>query len=318
MEKIYWIIPLVIFAVNGAGALLLNQYGPDNWQVYRNARYDFTVEYPPGWELNVAPDNNDGREFLSADGNTTCRAYGYINSLTNIQGDPQTLDEFIDWLVDGNMTTSEVIERNNTTLSGEPAIELILRDSEGTTHAVYTMDERTGRALTCFFNDVSSQKKFSDSFYRMAKSFTVGDVYLGDEFAGQFTMCVNMIGGVTRPLKDRETFLDENYTEVTITSRDAWDVRRLPKQVTTLEKKGYECFPMPFEFDDVGQSAGINIEPAVTSVQWNCELEYDDYSFVKSSADAAKQKLERQGYACEKRECIDDSQKKSFAWLCSK
>ena len=315
MKKIYLVIALIVAVV--VFYLAFSQQWSGKWQVYKNARYDFTVEYPPKWDLGVAPENNDGREFSSPDGNILCHAYGYANSLMNVQGDPQTLDEFIDWLVNDGEAPRKVIEQSNTTLSGEPAIELVSVDAGVVSHAIYTMDEESGRALACYFEDVQAQEEFADFFQRMAGSFSISGVSSDDEFAGQLTMCANMTNGVTTPLKDKETFLDENYTEVTITSRDAWDIKRLPAQVTSLEKNGYSCFPMPFEIEEEDLSVGMNIQPAVISVQWDCELEYDDYSFVDAGASLAKKQLEGQGYVCEKQECIDDSEKESFVWLCS-
>lgn len=48
---------------------------------YTNDRFFFTVEYPSVLKMQPAPENNDGRTFLSADGKVELRAWGQFNVL---------------------------------------------------------------------------------------------------------------------------------------------------------------------------------------------------------------------------------------------
>jgi hypothetical protein len=40
----------------------------DSWRSYHNTRFGVTADYPAGWERQPAPENNDGRVFVSPDG----------------------------------------------------------------------------------------------------------------------------------------------------------------------------------------------------------------------------------------------------------
>jgi hypothetical protein len=42
--------------------------GADHWRTYYNDRYGTTIEYPDLFRPQRPPDNNDGRDFKSADG----------------------------------------------------------------------------------------------------------------------------------------------------------------------------------------------------------------------------------------------------------
>jgi len=77
-------------------------------------------------------------------------------------------------------------------------------------------------------------------------------------------------------LKDVEIVMDDNYTEVTITSREYWDKARIPERVLELEKKGYTCMPYPDEFEYPEQEGNVLAQPVVKRVRWICELPYKD------------------------------------------
>lgn len=132
------------------------------------------------------------------------------------------------------------------------------------------------------------------------------------------TVCTTFTGGVVTPLKDRQVFTDNSYTEVTITSREAWDKSKLPKKVLELEKENYTCSPMPLEFKQDNRELAINAQPAVTSVEWSCELEYKsfNYKYLNSQNLDHKNILEDQNFNCEKQACLDKGDKEDFVWLC--
>lgn len=142
------------------------------WQAYKNSRYGFSLEYPTNWGLGEPPTNNDGREFLSADRKTTCRAYGFANALLDEEGNPQTLDEFITWLTDSEENT-KIIEKSETQLSGKKAVSFHSNFSEGEKDAVYTLGKETGIGLTCIYPDSAQREKDKTIFYHMAESMKI-------------------------------------------------------------------------------------------------------------------------------------------------
>jgi len=131
------------------------------------------------------------------------------------------------------------------------------------------------------------------------------------------TRCENLLSNVVVPLKDMETFEDQEYTAVTITERAAWDQEKLPAQVLNLETQGYNCNPLPLEFKEDKAVPGMNIEPQVTKVQWDCELPYAEYDYLEESDLETKNSLEEAGFVCEQEECVND-QGNSSVWFCSK
>ena len=137
-------------------------------------------------------------------------------------------------------------------------------------------------------------------------------------------LCRNLTNNVIMILKDFQTVDDEAYTEVTITSPDAWDKERLPGGVLELEAEGYSCKPVPLEMEmstDIGDSDEadrIHPEPMVTKVRWNCELEYTGCKYLKGDSLDEKKVLEEEGYACAKIDCRDENSQKDFVWFCSK
>ena len=86
----------------------------------------------------------------------------------------------------------------------------------------------------------------------------------------------------------------------------------------SLESEGYICYPMPLEFEDIDQSTGVDAEPAVKKVQWDCELKYSYHEYVSSDDSARKQELEKQGFGCEAEDCLDEDKNPVFVWLCTK
>lgn len=128
----------------------------------------------------------------------------------------------------------------------------------------------------------------------------------------------NVLLNNTVPLKDKQTFLDTEYPAVTITSRESWDQSKLPQRVIDLEKKEYTCIPMPFEMDYGKKVSGINAQPEVKSVEWSCDLEYEDYKYLEKNKEGEKNNLIKQSYNCEKQNCEENDLSQSYAWLCTK
>ncbi|MFH1509492.1 MAG: hypothetical protein ABIE68_04975 [bacterium] len=137
------------------------------------------------------------------------------------------------------------------------------------------------------------------------------------EFVSYSENCNNLVNN-SIPLKDKQTFFDTNYTAVTLTSRDAWDQEKLPAQVTELESQDYICYPMPYDFSEYSEPAGINAELEVTKVQWDCELEYNDYKYLESSETTTREDLVTNGYSCKEQECEENDGTESSIWLCAK
>ena len=145
---------------------------PLAWQTYENSRFGFSVDYPGNWDLGVAPTNNDGREFTSPDGDIACRGYGFNNSLLNNQGEPQTLNEFVDWLTE-NMDYEEVLERNNTTMDSKDAQELVSLADGIITRGVYVLGKGTGMGLVCSYFTKGIMEEQNENFVTMQQSFTI-------------------------------------------------------------------------------------------------------------------------------------------------
>lgn len=177
MKKI--VIGILIIVVLGLGVYFILKSSdssespePLNWETYENTRYIFSVDYPGNWDLREAPTNNDGREFNSPDGSIACRAYGFNNSLLNDQGESQTLSEFVDWLIE-NPDIEEVLERNNITMDGKEAQELITLNSGITVRGVYVLGVETGRGLVCSYPDKEIMEKQNENFATMKQSFSI-------------------------------------------------------------------------------------------------------------------------------------------------
>lgn len=307
-NKFIWI--LLVFIVSFVFVKIYFHQKRNDWQEYANSRYHFTIKYPYNWELGEPEFNNAGREFFSPDKKIQCYAYGFQNALVTSNGRPQTLEEFIDWLTSNK--NLQILEKKQTALSGKPAIQLTLQEKNQIQQAVYTLDEETGYGFYCLFPDLKSKNSFQLNFKKMADSFQITT----PQNNNQLELCSNLINNLTTPLKDKQTFIDDQYPEVTLTSRESWDKQKLPKQVLSLENNGYKCYPIPDEYYQNQQPPGINIQPAVKSVEWNCELEYQDYQYLKRENSSLKKKLENQGYTCQKQKCFNDNQKETFIWFC--
>lgn len=282
-----------------------------DWAIYENDRYGFTVDYPLGWTMSEAPTNNDGREFVSPDGKITCRGYGFANALTNEQGEPQSLEEFADWMLD----KEDIVQagKNETSLDFEEAIELVWETKEGlVTQGIYTLDEEQGYGLSCVFKSEKDRKAFAPRFRIMASGFNI----FGNQDANQVE-CSNFLNGVIVPMTDKQDFVDSEYTEVTMTSREAWDKTRLPTRVTELESDDYKCFPIPNEMEEAKSVPGMNIQPTVKSILWECEKEPNRYYFINSTNLADKAMYEAEGLHCKKTSCLTETNEDSFVWLCS-
>ncbi|MBU2025513.1 MAG: hypothetical protein ABIC19_01130 [Patescibacteria group bacterium] len=143
----------------------------EQWPGYKNSRYEFELQYPPRWELGEAPANNDGREIISPDKTIYCHAYGFNNSLTNKQGQPQSLDEFIQWLTE--QPGLKVIQQENTQLAGYEAREIIFAQEGKVTQAVYILGQISGRGLSCAYDDLKQWEMYRQSFEKMKTSFKV-------------------------------------------------------------------------------------------------------------------------------------------------
>lgn len=296
----------------------------EEWPIYQNSRYNFSVQYPSGWQLGEAPTNNDGRTFFSPDQEIECSAYGFYNVLTDDAGNPQTLDEFIDWLVGEqdvgarDQGSVAVLEKSETTLSGYRAEHLITKEDTTIKEAVYALGQESGRGLLCIFKSREAQATFQKNFEKMRQSFKIEANLDGEEVITGTEECVNLVNGVIVPFKDLQIFQDSQYPEVTETSREAWDKKRLPQQVLTLEAQDYQCYPMPSEFDQTPQEPGMDIPVAVTKVEWRCQLEYEQWQYFDAEDLTEKANLEKQGYTCQKEECFKELAEFGFVWLCTK
>ena len=63
----------------------------ERWNTYGNARYGFSICYPPSLKPQGEPDNGDGNTFKSADGKVVVRAYA--NYSIEPEGGPRALAE---------------------------------------------------------------------------------------------------------------------------------------------------------------------------------------------------------------------------------
>lgn len=51
------------------------------WRTYANDRFGATADFPAGWRMGPAPENDDGRVFTSPDGRATITISGSLASL---------------------------------------------------------------------------------------------------------------------------------------------------------------------------------------------------------------------------------------------
>jgi hypothetical protein len=129
-------------------------------------------------------------------------------------------------------------------------------------------------------------------------------------------LCQNLLSGIITPLKDLQTFTDTAYIEVTATSRQAWDKQRLPLAVLEWEEKGYSCTPYPEKLIYPQQRGDILAQPQVKEVRWECQKKYQSYQYLPAHQEQKKTVLARQGYNCEKMNCLAKDGTESSVWFC--
>jgi|GEM_PF-1869962 hypothetical protein len=292
------------------------------WQTYANSRYEFQIDFPAEWELGDIEQNNAGRTFYPSNEEAFCYAYGFENALTNEHGNPQSLDEFIDWLAaeDGARAGFNVkaIERNPSTLALEPAVHLLLGEDNGIKEAVYAIGKETGIGFFCTYANIDLRNNYKDIFNNIAASFRL-DNQLDEDVVTEGGDCNDYLAGVFTPLKDKQMFFDDSYTEVTMTSREAWDRSRLPQEVQDLEKMSYTCYPMPLEFDNGEPEGDVLPQPEVTMIQWDCELEYEEWEYINGLEFIwPSNDFHEKWTSCVKQDCWRDGVGESNVWLCTK
>jgi len=152
---------------NSTNSAVNKQVESDTWEVYENSRFNFSVEYPASWTLGEPVTNNDGREMHSSGKEIVCRAYGFYNALITEDGDVQTLEEFVDWLLDDKV----VVERKDASLAGNPATRVITKIDAKMNESVYALGEEMGYGLYCIFENDEKRESFKDDFDTMVESF---------------------------------------------------------------------------------------------------------------------------------------------------
>ena len=190
---------------------------------------------------------------------------------------------------------------------------MVLGQGDSGSIGTYTLGEETGYGLVCYAESPAVVEKYRRIYDHMVESFELAsDVVTGQD------NCQNLLSGAVIPYQDLQIFTDSEYTTVTTTSRDFWDNSKLPKQVVELEKKKYECMPMPIEFDSQDQEGDMLVQSEVKTVEWSCGLEYIDYEYLSSVDNVAMKEMVSSGYECNEIECIDEIGDKSAVWLCGK
>jgi len=116
--------------------------------------------------------NNAGRELSSPEEEIYCYAYGSQNALINKEGNPQTLEEFIDWLYYEEPGV-KVIEEKETVLGGHKAIEVVSERNGKVKDAVYILGKDTGRGLFCVFDNLEARNEFKSTFDKIIGSFKI-------------------------------------------------------------------------------------------------------------------------------------------------
>lgn len=318
--RLKFILILTIFVFAG---ILFYFLWPKKWQTYQNSRYNFSVEYPAGWQLGERETNNAGRTFREPKSGVECYAYGFANALENEEGQPQTLNEFIDWLIsnasegDHGMPMA-VLERKATKMGNLPAVYLLTGQDMNIQESVYVLGTDYGIGLICNYKNLEERKRYQKIFSKMVASIKIfADLNAEESIAGT-EECQNLLNGVVEPLKDLQIFEDEQYPEVTVTSRESWDKNKLPKQVLTLEDSNYQCYPMPLKFEESRPEPGMNVEPAVKEVRWQCELKYQIWQYLAAENLTKKGELEKEGYSCKKESCFKEGTEMGDIWLCTK
>ncbi|HUT21867.1 MAG TPA: hypothetical protein VMX18_00495 [Candidatus Bipolaricaulota bacterium] len=320
-SNLKWILLAVAVIIAAALIYFLAIKGVYKKEIYENSRYQYSLNYPADWTLGAEETNNAGREIFSPDKKVYCYVYGFENALVNDNGEPQTIDEFSDWLVTASkeLSTEEepinLLTREATKLDGWPAMKMSFDEGAIVREAVYTLGKSTGLGFFCVYPTRDDQTQYGKDFEKMYKSIAIKSDLDG---AGTNAIsCANLLGGATTPLKGKEVFYDTAYTEVTMTGREDWDQDRLPLQVVQLEPAGYECYPMPFEFSDSSPD-DVNAQPEVTKVEWTCELPYEEWGYVAFDDENEKAAQEKEGLVCKQDNCMDENSALTSIWFCSK
>jgi hypothetical protein len=308
MKKV--IIGLLVLALIAVGAFFVMK--SSGWKTYENTRYEFSVEYPGSWTPSTSNDNSDGKLFVSPNEEISCYAYGFQNALVNEQGDPQTLNEFMNWLAISlgyDINSFEVIERNYTSMANKEAQELITLTEGTAARGVYILNDQAGRGLACYYPNLETMQIEDANFTHMQNSFKDNS---GPQDPNMET-CSDLLGTVSAPLKDLQIFTDTGYDEVATTAREYWDTSKLPAQVSNLESQDYICYPMPsdFDYDESGT------EVIVIGVEWECELEYENWAYLSSNTTELST-YENQGFNCQKESCFSDTGQTDFVQFCTK
>ena len=149
---------------------ILKNQSTDQWKIYENSRYQFSLNYPSDWQLGEEPTNHDGMVFSSPDGKKECRAYGFNNVLTGTNNQPQSLNEYIDWLISNDV---RVISKKQSKLGDHEAIQLVTEEGSLISEAIYALGKESGRGLVCTFGNALDQQNFSLTFEAMTASFKI-------------------------------------------------------------------------------------------------------------------------------------------------
>ena len=104
-----------------------------------------------------------------------------------------------------------------------------------------------------------------------------------------YDSCELMMNGNIEPLASYQYIQDESYLDATITPRYDWDMDWVPTEVKDWELQGYSCYPMPGKFDE-------NL--AVTSVLWECEIAFANFSYLDPSQTDIQETFESARYTC--------------------
>ncbi|MFH2063190.1 MAG: hypothetical protein ABIJ46_03505, partial [bacterium] len=289
------------------------------WQTYENARYSFSVSFPSGWRLGDAETNGAGRTLTDPKTGVECYAYGFANALQGESGEPQTLDEFVDWMV-GNVGQIDgeygmkVVERYAVDLDGRRAERLVTEDDQGYRESVYALGRQTGIGLFCSYSSLEERDRYSSTFSAMMDRISLGSSLDGESADYGTEDCANLLAGAVEPLRDWQAISDSGYLEAATTSRDDWDRGRLPERVSVLEAQGYLCYPSPLKFDYGDGTA----QPEVTELDWRCELSYSSWRYVSVDNAAEKDDLTAQGYDCMAERCLSSGEFDISVWLCAK
>ncbi len=312
-----WVVVLVvgIILLFIIAAVFLYYYFNQEWRgrtySYENSRFAYSVDYPIDWTLGEAPTNNDGRDISSNEDEVLCSIYGFNNSLTSESGGPQSLDEFVDWMLSNEEI--DLIERSDVKIDEADARRLLYNSMGNVMEAVYTLNKEDGLGFWCSYPDDKIRKKYSKTFEGMFKSIKL-DIGESVDFGGD--NCDALLSGVSIPLIDMDTIVDASYTGVTMIDRDSWDREKLPAKVIENENNGYVCYPTPLEFNSEESGGDELSQPEVTKVEWLCELEYEDFKYINSD-DPEKDLLISSGYGCESVSCEKDGLDDSVL-LCTK